>query len=140
MDIFFSCEADVSAGIIIANNIRIIKSKIETIKVSDYTDVIDEIGIIINCYTIDIMNAGWGKRREYISYKNRFADIRLPIDFDELVSADRHKQYLMVINNIIESLSVIKRRLDKKKMRFDFERMVQDILSKLEVDQSELVV
>lgn len=140
MNIFLSSEAHVSASVIICYNIRIIKSKIKTINVNDYTDVIDEIGIIINCFPIEEMNAGWGKRREYISYKNRFADIRLPIDFDELVSADRHKQYLMVINNIIESLKVIKRRLDKKKMRFDFERMVQDILCKLEVEQSELFI
>lgn len=138
MNIFLSSEAHVSASVIICYNIRIIKSKIKTINISDYTDVIDDIGIIINCFPIEEMNAGWGKKREYISYKNRFADIRLPIDFDELVSADRHKQYLMVINNIIESLRVIKRRLDKKKMQFDFERMVQDILSKLEVEQAEL--
>ncbi|MCM1330633.1 MAG: Imm44 family immunity protein [Ruminococcus sp.] len=135
MDIFLSCEAHISAGFIIGNNIRIIDSKIKTIKVSDYTDVIDDIGIIINCFPIEEMNAGWGKRREYISYKNRFADIRLPIDFDELVGADRHKQYLMVVDNIVESLNVIKRRLDKKKLRFDAERMTEDILRELEVNQ-----
>ena len=138
MSIFLSSEAHVSASVIICHNIRIIKTKIKTINVGDYTDVIDDIGIIINCFPVDEINLGLGKRREYISYKKRFADIRLPLDFDELITANREKQYYLIINNIIESLKVIKNKIDKKKGKFDFDQMVQDILCNLEVNQSEI--
>lgn len=138
MSIFLSSEAYASASVIICYNIRIIKNKIETINVGEYTDVIDDIGIIINCFPIDEINLGLGKRREYISYKERFADIRLSLDFDELITASREKQFYMVINIIIESLRVVKNKIDKKKEKFDFEGIVRDILYNLGVTQCEI--
>lgn len=138
MSIFISCEAEASPSIIISNNIRSIKSKIRNIYLSSYTDSLDDMGIIINCFTEKLMKQGFGKPRKYISYKNRTADIRLPIEYDYLLSADKDTQRLIIIKNITESVNTVKLRLDKKKLRFDSELLIADILCCLDINSDEL--
>ena len=136
---FISCEAYVSASVIISHNIRVINQKIGDINMNDYTDVLDEIGIIINCHPVEYLELGCGKRREYISYKNRYADIRLPIDYDQLLKSDRETQYIMVVRNIIDSIEVIKKRLNKRKMEFDSDKLIQYILDSLGISNDDLL-
>lgn len=79
------------------------------------------------------MSVGFGKTRKYISYKNRYADIRLNIPFEEFMEADKDKRIDMVKNNIYESIRIIDSKLNKKKgCSFDGERMIGDIEEKLE--------
>ena len=136
---FISCEAYLSASVIISHNIRVINQKIGDINTNDYTDVLDSIGIIINCHPDEYLELGCGKRREYISYKNRYADIRLPIDYNQLLKSDRETQYMMVVRNIIDSIEVINKRLSKKKMVFDSDRLIQYILDRLDISNDDLL-
>lgn len=133
MRLFISTEAQSSSGHIISNIRNQIESRIGNIEVINYTNDLDSIGIIINCFDKNFLSVGFGKTRKYISYKNRYADIRLNIPFEEFMEADKDKRIDMVKNNIYESIRIIDSKLNKKKgCSFDGERMIGDIEEKLE--------
>lgn len=133
MRLFISTEAQSSSGHIISSIRNQIESRIGNIEVTNYTNDLDSIGIIINCFDKNFLSVGFGKTRKYISYKNRYADIRLNIPFEEFMEADKDKRIDMVKNNIYESIRIIDSKLNKKKgCSFDGERMIGDIEEKLE--------
>ena len=133
MRLFISTEAQSSSGHIISSIRNQIESRIGNIEVTNYTNDLDSIGIIINCFDKNFLSVGFGKTRKYISYKNRYADIRLNIPFEEFMEADKDKRIDMVKNNIYESIQIIDSKLNKKKgCSFDGERMIGDIEEKLE--------
>ncbi len=133
MRLFISTEAQSSSGHIISNIRNQIESRIGNIEVTNYTNDLDSIGIIINCFDKNFLSVGFGKTRKYISYKNRYADIRLNIPFEEFMEADKDKRVDMVKNNIYESIRIIDSKLNKKKgCSFGGERMIGDIEEKLE--------
>ena len=132
MRLFISTEAQSSSGHIISNIRNQIESRIGNIEVTNYTNDLDSIGIIINCFDKNFLSVGFGKTRKYISYKNRYADIRLNIPFEEFMEADKDKRIDMVKNNIYESIRIIDSKLNKQNgCKFDGERMISDIEEKL---------
>lgn len=132
MNVFISIEANITVGCIINDIRKIIEKKTGKIEVCDYTNDLDSIGIIINSWNQSDLKFGHGKERKYISYKQRFADIRLNIPYDEFLSADKQKRFEMVKNNIYDSIRVVDERLNNKKgCSFDGERMIADIEEKI---------
>ena len=132
MRLFISTEAQSSSGHIISNIRNQIESRIGNIEVTNYTNDLDYIGIIINCFDKNFLSVGFGKTRKYISYKNRYADIRLNIPFEEFMEADKQKRFEMVKKNIYDSIRVVDERINKKKgCSFDGERLIADIETKL---------
>ena len=130
--LFISTEAQSSSGHIISNIRNQIESRIGNIEVTNYTNDLDSIGIIINCFDKNFLSVGFGKTRKYISYKNRYADIRLNIPFEEFMEADKQKRFEMVKKNIYDSIRVVDERINKKKgCSFDGERLTADIETKL---------
>lgn len=132
MRLFISTEAQSSSGHIISNIRNQIESRIGNIEVTNYTNDLDSISIIINCFDKNFLSVGFGKTRKYISYKNRYADIRLNIPFEEFMEADKQKRFEMVKKNIYDSIRVVDERINKKKgCSFDGERLIADIETKL---------
>ena len=138
--LFISCEIWREA-----NNVDIIRKDIskrideKNYCILQYADNIESIGIVINCHPNNFMIDGWGKPRKYINYKNKYADIRLPIPYDDFISADYDKQYLMVIDNIIQSLRVVEEKCKKsKKARFDSAAVIDDLLRRLEISYGDI--
>ena len=132
MSLFFSMETMGRADKVILPLMRLIDKSLKDIDIKNYTKDIDSIGIIINCFNKKSLDEGFGKPRKYISYKQRFADIRLNISYEELMSADKERQYEMVKQNIYDSIMVVDEKLNKKKgCSFDGERMIADIEAKL---------
>lgn len=132
---FLSSEIWIEANII-NEIIKDICSKIDekNFGISKYTNNLDSIAIIVNCHPKKNIVNGWGKPRKYINYSKKYADIRLPIPFDEFVSSDYDKQYLMVVDNIIKSLKIIEEKCKKsKRAEFDSESIIKDILKRLEI-------
>ncbi|MBO5561362.1 MAG: hypothetical protein J6A07_06880 [Firmicutes bacterium] len=139
-EFFISSEIYASAHAV-SEIIRDICEKIDerNFTVSEFCEGIDDIGVIVNCFPKNMMEAGWGKPRKYISYKNRSADIRLPIPYDDFIAADSDKKYLMVVKNIVVSLEVIEQRCNKsKRAAFDSKGMIKKFLDKLGVTVTEL--
>lgn len=126
--IFISLEAHISISGIIHDAIMKIESVTGIFETTDYTNALDSIGIYVNCFDEEWRAKGYGKDRKYISYKNRYADIRLNIPAEDLLAADKKERFLMVKNNIIDSIKVIDERLNKKKgCSFDGKRLIEYI-------------
>ena len=138
--LFISSELHASAGALsdILNEIR---SKIdeEHFDVSPYSKELTDIGIIVNCFPDDWLLKGFGKPRKYISYKNGYADIRLPVPYVEMRNADKEKRYLMAVRNIVDSIAVIGEKCAKsKRASFDSDGMIKEILNRLGISREEL--
>lgn len=99
---------------------------IHNIQVSSYTDVLDTIGITPMIAPISILESCDWKEIKYISLNYRMADISLISNYEEYCSGNIEVKKKLIIENILESLKVIKKRL---KGKFNYEQMVQDIES-----------
>ena len=138
--LFISCEVWRTAYSI-STIIKEICQKIDmdNYELSPYSQGIDSIGIIVNCHPDENLAAGWGKPRTYISYKNRYADIRLPMPYVEYLNANYDTQYLMVVKNIVASIEIIGDKCRKsKRAKFDSDAFVQDLLQKLDISSESL--
>ena len=110
------------------------KTDVNNYQISQYSQGIDSIGIIVNCHPDEHLMAGWGKPRTYISYKNRYADVRLPIPYVDYINADYDTKYLMVVKNIVVSIDRIGERCKKsKRASFDSDSFIRDFLQKLDI-------
>ncbi len=129
--IFISVEAHISVAGIISDAIKKIECATGVLETTDYTDTLDNIGIIVNSFDKTWMSWGYGRPRKYISYKNRYADIRLNIPSEDLIAADSKTRVFMVKNNIIESIQVIDNLLNKKRGgSFDGKKLISYIEDK----------
>lgn len=99
---------------------------IHNIQVSSYTDVIDTIGITPMIAPTSILESCDWREIKYISLNYRMADISLILNYDDYCSGNIGVKKKLIIENIFESLKVIKKRL---KGKFNYEQMVQDIES-----------
>ena len=108
-------------------------------ELGQYLQGIDDIGISVNCFPDEFLASGWGKPRKYISYKNRYADIRLPVPYVEFINADYDTKYLMVVKNIVESIQVIDDKIRKsKRAEFAGDDFIRDFLQKLDIPSEKL--
>lgn len=133
--LFITCEVwhkAYSISIIIKDICQ--KIDMDNYDISQYSQGIDNVGISVNCHRDESLVAGWGKPRKYISYKKRYADIRLPLPYVEYINADHDTQYLMVVKNIVESIRVIGDKTRKsKRAEFNSDALIQDFLQKLDI-------
>jgi len=99
----------------------------KSIDVKNYTPLLDTIGITpIVAPTSDICDGKW-QEVKHISSTYRMANISLHIDYSAYISAiDQDKKVQLIIDNILNSLLVIKKRL---KNDFDYEQIKKDILT-----------
>ena len=94
------------------------------IDITLYTDALDTIGITpIIAPTQIIENEKW-KEVKRISLPYRMASISLISDYDNFHDADIMSKKRIIIENILDSFMVIKRRL---KGEFDYEQIEKDI-------------
>ena len=94
------------------------------IDITLYTDALDTIGITPIIAPIQILESGKWKEERRISLPYRMASISLISDYDRFIKADMMSKREMILENILKSLAVIKRRLKDK---FDYEQMENDI-------------
>ena len=94
------------------------------IDVTLYTDALDTIGITPIIAPAQILESGKWKEEKKISLPYRMASISLISDYDSFLKADMISKKRIIIENILKSLGVIKRRL---KGKFDYEKIENDI-------------
>lgn len=133
--IFISSETGNDIGYALSKVYAPILKKIRGLNAADYGDELDSIGIIMICVRKELLNSGFGGERRYISWKRRYADIRLQIDFDLFCKADSYTRQLLVVQNIIESIWVIQRR---SKNGFQGEKLIKDILDRIGLSTDEV--
>lgn len=138
--LFISCEIHINANEVSS----IIKRICDTIKEKEfdmkkYSKDLTDIGIIVNCFRDEDLEVGFGKVRKYINYQKGYADIRLPIPYNEFKNADDNTKYLMVVDNIVKSIQTIEEKCNKsKRAKFDSKKMISDILEKLNVTSEDI--
>ncbi|MCL2048228.1 MAG: Imm44 family immunity protein [Defluviitaleaceae bacterium] len=123
--IFITCETNGDVGHILRETFFPFSEKLIGLNASDYGTEIDSISIVMLCATQDFIDSGWLKERRYISWKNRFADIRLQIDYARFFHANERTRQLLVAKNIVDSIRVIEARSRKG---FKGEKLRTDIL------------
>lgn len=94
------------------------------IDITLYTDALDTIGITPIIAPTQILESGKWKEERKISLPYRMASISLVSDYDSFLKADLMSKRKIIIENILKSLGVIKRRLKDK---FDYEQIENDI-------------
>ena len=94
------------------------------IDITLYTDALDTIGITPIIAPTQILASGKWKEERKISLPYRMASISLISDYDNFLKADMMSKRKIIIENILKSLGVIKKRLKDK---FDYEQIENDI-------------
>ena len=94
------------------------------IDITLYTDALDTIGITPIIAPTQILESGKWKEERKISLPYRMASISLISDYDSFLKADMISKKKIIIENILQSLGVIKRSLKNK---FDYEQIENDI-------------
>ena len=138
---FISCETGGSEAVNVPKIIRDICIKIEEkpFEISPFAEGIDDIGIIVNCFSDYLLAQGWGKPRKNISYKKGSADIRLPIPYNDFMAASYEDQYYMVVKNIVDSINVIEEKCAKsKRAKLDADGLIKQFLSRLEISEDDI--
>ena len=130
MKIFLSSETDLIADKIISPLRKTVSTKIEVLlsskPINYYGTDISTLCIISTCVSDDFLkDSNWKERVRY-SKKDGSTDIRLNMNYTELISSPYDKQYDLYIENIVQSIQ----KFSKKYPKLDFksEMLVDDII------------
>ena len=122
--LFFSAEARHPAGKYLMNLIYPIEKEFNKRFSSKYSsDMLNNITIVFVCTDEEMLSNGFYKERRYISWKNKYADIRLIIPYWEFVRADndtRKKLMWDVIERAFDYIRAKKAFLTIDEFRRDF--------------------
>ena len=124
----FSTESESPAAQMIMDNFCLIEKNMRVTSLAKYTDALDSIGIIPECLSEELLRTfGCGKDRKYISWKHRYADIRLHVPFLPFVQAPKEERMARGKQIIRDSLEVVAARCRAKKLRFDLDELLRDL-------------
>ena len=104
---------------------KICLSLSKNIDVTRYTAELDSIAITPIVAPIEETNDGKWKEVKIVSLSYRYADISLQIDYQKYVFSDLLCKKELLIDNLLKSLLVVKKKLGK---RFDYNNIEKDIL------------
>ena len=96
------------------------------IDIKKYTDLIDTIAIIPIIAPDQFIKQGLWKEEKKISLSYRLAIISLQTDYGRFCEANLKQKEMIILDNIFQSLKIIKRRL---KNNFNYDQMESDIIS-----------
>lgn len=100
-----------------------------TIDISKYTNSFDHIGITPIVAPIEEINMGKWKEVKKVLANSKLAIISLHIDYDLYCNADVNGKRNLILQNIFSSLLIVGK---KTKNDFNYEKLVEDILSIVE--------
>ncbi len=92
---------------------------------NEYGTWIDNVGVVPICVSDRLKSEGFCKERRYISWKNRYVDIRLSIDRETFLAASPEQRIMMSLQNIKDSILAIESRTQGK---LDTKALLDDIL------------
>ncbi len=109
--LFFSAEARHPAGKYLMNLIYPIEVEFNKRFLNKYSgDKLDNITIVFICTDEEMLSDGFYPERRYISWKNKYADIRLIIPYLQFINADNDIRKKMMWDVIERSLDYIRKR------------------------------
>lgn len=96
----------------------------QNIDIKKYTASLDTIGIVPMIAPSEIIAETEWKEVKYISMKFRMASISLCSDYERFCNADSARKKELILENVLDSLKMIKKKL---KGKFDYDQMETDI-------------
>lgn len=132
MEFFMSCEVWKTVKHSDVKLIKEVENTLKNLENNHYGNEIESIGIIPIIVEIipELEDAGFFKERKLFKRKDKEADIRLRINIETFLNADRAAKKLLIIKNIIECVRILG---TKAKKDFDAERLENDILNLFKV-------
>lgn len=129
--LFFSCETTPPAGDILSKIFVPIEKEFNAIYSNkNYSNALDSIGIIPICCSKEWLDECPRPERKYVSRKNRYADFRLHIDFEEFVHSDEKRRIELFTENVHRAIDILSQRIkdfDKDEFLLDFDRTVEQL-------------
>ncbi|MED4229380.1 Imm44 family immunity protein [Neobacillus cucumis] len=134
MDIFLSGEIDKDVDEAFVEIRKDIGEKIKVLRTNEYGSELTSISIIpiIINITPELEAAGFFKERKLFKRKEKDADYRLRVNFENFFKSDRYTQKLMIVKNIIECIRSLS---TKAKNDFDASSLERDILQLFDIDE-----
>ena len=125
--LFFSAEAKAPTGYQLINIIHPIEKKFNEQFASKYTDdTLENVTIVFICTDEEMISRGFYPERRYISWKKKYADIRLIIPYLEFLRADEKTKKAMMWEVIARALDYLRKK--KALQRIDeFEKDLHDV-------------
>lgn len=114
-----SCEADAQIAYVMTEIMDTIEHKLSVLQADDYGDALLEISVIPIC-----MDNGRPERK-FVSHRNKYADMRLRMNYTAFRTANSTTKYALCADTVIASVSIIGKRIPKK--HFDCERLLRDV-------------
>lgn len=98
----------------------------QNIDIKEYTDSLDTIGIVPMIAPSETINDSEWEEIKYVSMRFRMANISLCSDYELFCNANLKDKRKMLLDNILDSLKVIKQKL---RGQFNYEKMEKDIVA-----------
>lgn len=109
--LFFSAEAQSPTGKYLMNIVNPVEQRFNEIYESKYkNEELERIAIIFICTNESMHESGFYRERDYISHKNKYADMRLNVSYNEFLKADEELRKQMIWEVIKHSLDNIRRK------------------------------
>ncbi|PGC63490.1 dihydrolipoamide succinyltransferase [Bacillus toyonensis] len=134
MEFFMSCEVWKTVKHSDVKLINEVENNLKELENNHYGNEIESIGIIPIIVDIipELENAGFFKEKKLFKRKDKKADLRLRINIETFLNANRAAKKLLIVKNVIECVRILG---TKAKKDFDAERLENDILNLFEVEK-----
>ena len=106
-----------------------------SINVIEYTDMLDTVGITPIVAPTFALENNQHAEIKLISLRYRMASISLAIDYTVFTQADEKTKKALIVDNVLKSFLVIKKRL---KNNFNYEQIEKDIKNIVSISEDEL--
>ncbi len=109
--LFFSCEALHRAIDPLMTITYPVEQKFNELYTKKYSgENLKSIAIIFVCTNEDMISRGFYNERYYISWKNKYADIRLQIPYEQFLHSDEKTKKQMVWDTIEKAINYIRQK------------------------------
>ena len=114
---FFSAEAMSPASKYLMDAIYPVEQRFNEVYESKYkNDELESIAIIFICTNQSMQESGFYPERNYISHKNKYADMRMIIPYNDFLKADEKLKKQMIWDVIKRALDNIRRKRAYKRI------------------------
>lgn len=104
----------------------------QNLDITLYTKALDTIGITPIIAPINVLNCKKWREVKFINLSLRIANISLISDYDAFIKGDVVEKKKIILENILQSLKVVEKKMKKQ---FDYDGIERDIKKLLNYDQ-----
>lgn len=123
MEIFLSFEGEGLALDYLLSYMRMFRPKLDALQSKHYGDELDDIAIISTILKEDTL-VGWPPERKLFKRKSKEADIRLRIDYNQIMKASEAERKQIYIDHIIQSIETLRHKVSKN---YRFDELIADV-------------